>query len=76
MYEKHHNICADNGWQFQETSIQGQNRIKTETGGRSNRLTSFNKDFALEFLKKTRKSEPLGLYCFRSRKGSNGNNVL
>ena len=34
-----HFLSADNGWQFQETSIQGQNRIKTQTGGRSNRLT-------------------------------------
>ena len=37
---------------------------------------SLNKDFALEFLNKTRKSEPLNLYCFRSRKGSKGNNFL
>ena len=34
-----HFLSTDNGWQFQETSIQGQNRIKTQTGGRSNPLT-------------------------------------
>ena len=34
-----HFLSTDNGWEFQETSIQGQNRIKTQTGGHSNRLT-------------------------------------